>query len=795
MKKLLLAAAMLVHSFAFADIEPEVDPANITTSTPICLGGSYMLYRVGITDFDLDAPDITAVVSSNNVVMSDALITYYEQTVVGATTYFEFYGEPGATGTFSLDITFTDGTYSVTETLPTITVIDAMSVDFIGSEIALCSEQGLVNLYDHVTIPGGVFTINSTETDYPDGVFNTFDSGLNLEQSYTINYSVMEGYCHLQAEGSIIIHESQQLAVDVTPTSCGESNGTAVWDDLAVTVEYDLAQWSSGQQNINTVTGLAAGAYSLTVTFDNGCISSKYFSIETAGADATAVVEDADCHGAETGSIDLTPVGLIAPVSALWSTGHSTIDLTGVPAGIYTVHLHDANDCAVVKTFTVSQPEAIFVDAGIESSPSCGGADGEIEVWDTWGGEAPYTYEWSNGDVGTVADEIAFGIHSLTTTDANGCMTVNTFYVSESNGPDLYGMVTPASCGNASGAIQTTIYPPFGETISSISWSNGAISQDVSGLTAAFYTCTLVASNTCRAIKGWNVPSGKPMRNDICVVTVDSATTTNLVVWQKVETTGISHYNIYRETSAQGNYALIDTVNATSLSVFNDVVASPMERSWRYKISAVNECGVEGPLSIAHQTIHLEMMPGATGTDVDITWNPYEGAAFSNYHIYRFTTASGEWEEIAVVPVTQLAYTDNTIPATPGLDYMVEMELDDTCTAVIWRAQDFNSSRSNKDKAQFNAGNGTGDSHNSITESYLDAIRVYPNPATDRIIIEQETAQPLLIEIRSVDGQVVQSTEMIQLFKEIRINDLSDGIYFVSIRLNGVEQTKRFIKN
>ncbi len=795
MRKLLLAAAILAQSYAFADNEPEVDPANVTTVTPICFGGTYMLYRVGITDLDLDAPDITAVVSSNDAVMDDALINYFEGAVVGNTTYFEFYGEPASAGTFQLELTFTDGTYTVTETLPVITVSGAMSVDFVGTEIELCSGQGTVNLYDHVTIPGGSFYINSLETEYPDGLFNTNATGLSLEQSYTIAYSVSVGNCHLEAEGSIIIHESQALIVDVTPTSCGESNGTAVWDDLAVTVEYDLAQWSSGQQNVNTVTGLGAGAYTLTVTFDNGCISTKYFSIQTAGADATGVVDDVDCFGAETGSITLTPVGLTAPISALWSTGHSTINLTDIPAGNYSVHLTDANDCVVFKTFTVGQSEEIFVDAGIESSPSCGGTDGEMEVWFTEGGEEPYTYEWSNGDVGTVADDLEFGIYSLTTTDALGCMVVKTFFVSENGGPDLYGTVTPAACGAASGSIQTTVIPPSGETISSISWSNGATSQDVSNLPAAFYTCTLTASNTCRAIKGWTVPTGMPQRNDICVVTVDSATTTNLVVWEKVETTGISHYNIYRETSIQGNYALIDTVNATNLSVFNDVVASPVERSWRYKIAAVNECGVEGPHSGAHQTIHLSMMPGAAGTDVDITWNAYEGAAFSSYQIYRYTDISAAWEEIAVVPTTVLSYTDVIDPATLGLDYMVEMELDDTCTAVVWRAQDFNSSRSNKDKAQFSAGNGTGDSHNSITENYLEAIRVYPNPATELIVIEQETTQPLVIEIRSVDGHLIQSTEMIQLSKEIRINELADGMYFMSIRLNGVEQTKRFIKN
>lgn len=795
MKKLLFVAALLVQFSAFADIQPSVDPANVTTATPICLGNSYMLYRVGITDADLDFVSVSLTVSSDNSIMDGSLVDMFQTNVVGPITYFEFYGTPTLAGTFDLTITFFDGTYYVSETLPQITVIDAAGVDFLVPEIKVCSNQGIVNLNEYVSIPGGEFFINSLEINYPDGLFDSGNSGLPLDESYTINYSVMSGNCHFQAEASIILHESQPIAVTTTPASCGDEDGTASFDAASVNVPYSFVQWSSGHLNTENVSDLAAGAYSLAVTFDNGCISNNYFSIPSAAGQLTAAIQDADCHGAATGSITLTiPAGVTAPVTALWSSGHSTTNLTNMPAGVYTVQVSDANDCILTENFTIGQPDALIVEAGVSSTPTCGGTDGIIEVFGTSGGVEPYTYEWSNNDEGTMASNIEFGIYSLTTTDGNGCITVNTLYVSENGAADLYGMVTPSSCGLAEGAITTTLYPPFGETISSISWSNGATSQDVSSLLPQLYTCTLVASNNCRSIKGWNVPVGPPLRNDICVVTVDSATTTNLVVWEKVQTTGISHYNIYRETSMQGNFALIDTVNADNISLFNDVVASPLDRSWRYKISAVNTCNVESPLSNPHQTIHMQMVGAAGGTSVDLSWNPYEGAAFSNYYVYRYTTATGVWESIAELPATQLTYTDNTPPATPGLDYMVEMERDDTCTALIYRAQDFNSSRSNKDKAQFNPGHGTGDSHNGIAEIYLGAIRVYPNPASDLITIDQESNETITIEIRSVEGQLIQTLQTAKLSQEIRIDALSSGVYFVTVSLDGVQETKRIIK-
>jgi hypothetical protein len=125
---------------------------------------------------------------------------------------------------------------------------------------------------------------------------------------------------------------------------------------------------------------------------------------------------------------------------------------------------------------------------------------------------------------------------------------------------------------------------------------------------------------------------------------------------------------------------------------------------------------------------------------------------------------------------------------------MVEIELDEQCTAVIWRAQDFNSARSNKDKGQFSAGNGTGDSNNDLSESYLSSIVVSPNPTNGMLSIRQAEGRKVLIQVRSLEGQLMQLLATSSLHEQIDLGSYANGIYFVTLVMDDARQTLRIVK-
>jgi len=771
---------------------PLINPTNIDQSAGMCVTQNSTIFNsLGITDENMEQVTILNIYSSDINILDPINVTVTDIGYAGLLSNFYISGIASNTGTVTLSIEVSDGWETTTLVLPAITVISPNPPNYTSATLEICSGQGIISLFDYVTLTGGNFYNNSLEINFTDGIYDTDNSPFLAEDTQILSYELTDGICAYTIDAPITFHTAPSVSVTETPTICNQATGTATALVTGGATPYQFSQWSSGEQNTTNVSNLTAGQYSYYVLDANDCRVSTYFEIVTSGTDATGTITNALCKGQATGSITLTTIGLVAPIQALWSSGHSTLSLTQVPAGNYTVNLTDATGCSLSKTFIILEPDALLTETN-QTRPTCQLSDGTIDVFQTIGGTLPYSYAWSNGDIGPSSTNLPAGVYSLTTTDGNGCMTINQEYLSELGAAELYGSLTAANCGTPTGAINVSPSLPFGETVVSINWSNGETTEDIMSLLPATYICTLATSNNCVAFKGWNIPIIKPMRNDICVVTVDSATTTNLVVWEKVQTTGIAYYKIYRETSVQGEFIVIDTVEATNISLFNDVVASPLARSWRYKISAVNGCEVEGPLSVAHQTIHLDVIDN--GSDVTINWNEYQGAAFSNYIVSRFTDANN-WEVVATLPTSNLSFTD-AIPATTlGLDYMVEVELDATCTALVWRSQDFNSARSNKEKGQFSPGNGTGDSNNNLDEQYLSNIVLAPNPTSQLVTIHQPETKLVLIQVRTVDGQLLLTKSSTSLNEELDLNGYAQGIYFISLTNNQVQKTYRIVKN
>ena len=356
----------------------------------------------------------------------------------------------------------------------------------------------------------------------------------------------------------------------------------------------------------------------------------------------------------------------------------------------------------------------------------------------------------------------------------------------------------PAACGTNSGGINVTLTDhPNGGPVNSILWSNGETTEDIFNLSAGTYMITVNSGPNCVSQKVIKLGTRAPLRNDICVVTVDLTTTTNLVVWNKVEEVGISHYNIYRENSDAGTYMLIDTVQHSNLSVFNDVVASPLQRSWRYRISAVNTCGVEGPYSANHKTLHLNTINQSIPGVVDIIWDNYEGITSGQYVVYRFTDQNG-WVPLAppVAYGDPTIFTDTPPDTETGLDYYVDLELQTPCEPTF-KAQDFNRSRSNKERGFFAPGSGDEEFSNNKVYAIEDAnasIRVYPNPFENQLTFVLEGLDKTTVELIDVNGRTLRYFTCGKGISTLDTQALNSGVYFLKTTLNGASKTIRISK-
>ncbi|MBU0487031.1 MAG: T9SS type A sorting domain-containing protein [Bacteroidetes bacterium] len=152
---------------------------------------------------------------------------------------------------------------------------------------------------------------------------------------------------------------------------------------------------------------------------------------------------------------------------------------------------------------------------------------------------------------------------------------------------------------------------------------------------------------------------------EICMVTVDSASGKNLIMWEKVEGQGTAYYNIYKLAGAV--YDSIGFSPFDSLSVFIDYLSAPEVHADRYKISTVDSSGVESPLSPYHQTILLQINQGVPITTFNLDWDDYvdESGAFAPGWYYVLKGTDGlNFTLFDSISGGITAYSDNNIFTT-----------------------------------------------------------------------------------------------------------------------------------
>ena len=168
-------------------------------------------------------------------------------------------------------------------------------------------------------------------------------------------------------------------------------------------------------------------------------------------------------------------------------------------AGDYTGTITDANGCSIVTEATISEPSAINASTSTTNVACSGGDNGAVQL-SVNGGTAPYAYSWSTGATTQSISNLIAGNYTVTITDANNCSTTQSASVDQTG--DLIVSVdqaTNVSCnGDNDGVINISV--AGGTAPYSYSWSNGATTEDLTGLVAGDYSGTITDSNGCSII-------------------------------------------------------------------------------------------------------------------------------------------------------------------------------------------------------------------------------------------------------------------------------------------------------
>jgi len=198
------------------------------------------------------------------------------------------------------------------------------------------------------------------------------------------------------------------------------------------------------------------------------------------------------CSLANDGSINLSAIGGVSPLSYIWSNGSTTQDISNLSSGYYNVTVTDAVGQTESSTFYISEPSPIIITYTVNSTSQAGFSDGSIFTTVS-GGTAPYSFSWQgpNGYSASTQDiqNLIAGTYFFYVIDDNGCSELFSIVVGEGQLTPLQvnAVTSDIDCfGNNNGSIDLTVSD--GATPYSFIWNNGAITEDLSNLAAGTYT-------------------------------------------------------------------------------------------------------------------------------------------------------------------------------------------------------------------------------------------------------------------------------------------------------------------
>ncbi len=397
-------------------------------------------------------------------------------------------------------VTVTDANLcSVTDSY-SITEPGVLSVSLTGSTNVSCfnGSNGAIN----INPAGG--TINYSY-QWSNGATTQNISSLQA-RTYTVTVTDAN-LCSVTDSYSIT--EPSALTVSLagsTNVSCsGGGNGSININVTGGTIGYTYA-WSNGATSQN-LSALQAGTYTVTVTDANFCSATDAYTITGPNSFSVALSNSSNisCFGGTNGSIDITPSGGTAGYTYSWSNGSTSQDLAGLSFGTYTVTVTDANLCTINGTYSLTQPTALSISLINSSNVSCfGGANGAINITPN-GGSSGYTYNWSNGSNSQDLTGIGLGTYTLTVTDVNSCSVTGVYSITQPTvlSINLVNSNNVSCFGGSNGSINIT--PNGGTTGYSYAWSNGASSQDLTGINFGTYTITVTDANSCTATNAYSL--------------------------------------------------------------------------------------------------------------------------------------------------------------------------------------------------------------------------------------------------------------------------------------------------
>lgn len=312
--------------------------------------------------------------------------------------------------------------------------------------------------------------------------------------------------------------------VSKTDLSCNAAcDGSAQVDNPVTggTGPYTFS-WSPGGQTTQSISGLCAGTYTVTIRDSKNCPLTQTISVTQSPAIAITYTTISSNCNTSNGSIIITASGGNAPYTFTWPAGTAvsgtspSSTASNLNAGSYTVIVTDVTGCS--ETFTVGLSDISGPDLAMSTLQNAwcyNSCEGISSVTPSGGAGGPYTnFNWTpdpaSGEGTNTASGFCAGIYNVEVEDAAGCLSVGIDTITEPTPLVISFNITSVSCnGGNNGSVSFNVSggtPGYQYNFNGLGFSSVST---YTGIAAGTYPVIIKDNNNCDSL--FNITITEPL--------------------------------------------------------------------------------------------------------------------------------------------------------------------------------------------------------------------------------------------------------------------------------------------
>jgi gliding motility-associated-like protein len=368
--------------------------------------------------------------------------------------------------------------------------------------------------------------------------------------AYGINVTDANG-CLATTCFDLLAPDSIQSPAIIQNITCQSDEGCITPNVQGGSSTYIAYEWTGNigvnEPNASTLCGLAAGAFTLTVTDSNGCQETFDYEIMDVSS-PEAVIESttpASCYNLCDGTATVTVAGGEAPYSLLVDGVAASDVVPGVVdslcQGSHTLTITDVNGCETSATIDIDSPaelvvltEILIQEPGQLFSIQCSGDSTGSVNGTVSGGSLPYDISWTdaNGTIISLSEDISSlpaGQFCLNVIDGDACSVQSCVLLTEPEQPlqvtsviSQFNSEFNLACFNSTdGFIDLTV--TGGVAPYTFEWLGDNVvdgAEDQSGLGAGVYDVVVIDSNFCQFSVTFELLAPPPIASNAEVIGV-----------------------------------------------------------------------------------------------------------------------------------------------------------------------------------------------------------------------------------------------------------------------------------